>query len=209
MNERFENSQPPSAYLFVDPPYEEGGSVNAESHYSVEFYPSIDDLVHITEATRKNYKLPFVSKYALQVFLFINMIGFPATLWFFGWFLAGLLVMGLNLSIAALFIPVILKADYKRFFRTLYGNFENEIVRVELNERGLGSSHQGDSSFHLWRNVKRIEETQESIFFYFTNGRGIAIRKSGFAYEQQKNEFLGFARQQLTALQLNDAADRS
>jgi len=115
----------------------------------------------------------------------------------------------LNLAIAGLFIPAILKSDYRRFFTTLYGNFENEIVRVELNGRGLGISHQGDSSFHLWRNIKRIEETPESIFFYFTNGRGIGVRKSGFAYDQQKNEFLGFARQQLKTRQLNDAADRS
>jgi len=210
MNERFENSfEPSSAYRFVDPVYDQEVAAITGSSYSVEFYPSIDDLVHITQATRKSYKLPFVSQYALQIFLFINMIGFPATLWFFGWFLAGLLVLALNLGIAGLFIPTILKADYRRFFATLYGNFENEIVRVEVSERGLGSTHLGDSSFHLWKNVKRIEETQESIFFYFANGRGIAVRKSGFAYDKQKNEFLGFARQQLKALQLNDSTDRS
>jgi hypothetical protein len=210
MNEGFENSfEPSSDYRFVDPAYDQEGAAITGSSYSVEFYPSIDDLVHITQATRKTYKLPFVSQYALQTFLFINMIGFPATLWFFGWFLAGLLVLALNLGIAGLFIPAIVKADYRRFFTTLYGNFENEIVRVEISERGLGSSHLGDSSFHLWKNVKRIEESSDSIFFYLANGRGIAVRKSGFAYDLQKNEFLGFARQQLKSLQLNDTADRS
>ena len=210
MNEGFENSfESSSDYRFIDPAYDQEGIAITGSSYSVEFYPSIDDLVHITQATRKAYKLPFVSQYALQIFLFINMIGCPTILWFFGWFLAGLLVLALNLGIAGLFIPAIAKADYRRFFTTLYGNFENEIVRVELSERGFGSSHLGDSSFHLWKNVKRVEETSDSIFFYLANGRGIAVRKSGFAYDQQKNEFLAFARQKLKALQLNDTTDRS
>jgi hypothetical protein len=209
MNEPLENIAAPSAYRFLDSNDGQANGREMSGSVSVEFYPDIDDFVHIAEVNRKTYKLPFRAQYALQAFIVVNAIGLPATLWLFNLFIAGVVIFAFNMAMALLFIPATLRTDYRRFFQSLYGNIENEIVRVELNKEGILCSHLGDTSFHRWKNVKRIEETKDSIFFFLINSRAVAVRKSGFAYDGEKNRFLGFAREQIQALLPHNATNRT
>jgi hypothetical protein len=90
----------------------------------------------------------------------------------------------------------------------MHVDFEDEIVRVELNEEGIICRARGNMSFHAWRNVKRVEEAGEAIYFFLA-GSGLAVRKNGFAYDQQKDEFLDFARNHIRQLPAIDAANHS
>ena len=174
----------------------------------VEFYPSINDLVHITRTNQKAYKLTSYGKSALLGFLLLNAAGMPAVLFYFDRLAAAFLVCALNIVFSIFALPKILTTDYRRFFKTLHVDFENEVARVELNDEGVICRARGNMSFHAWRNVKRIEESAEAIYFFLA-GSGFAVRKNGFAYDQQKDEFLNFARSHLRQFPSSDAANHS
>lgn len=203
MSEPLENSIAPAAYRFLDPSDDEASGNDPFRPFSVEFYYSIDDSIYIAEAARKTYRLPFRARYALLAFLIVNMVSLPATLWFFDQFFLGFLVFVFNFAMGYLFIPAVLRTDYRRYYQTLYGHLENEVVRIELDENGISCSLSGDTSFHSWKNVKRIEETKDSIYLFISNHQAISVRKSGFAYDNQKNTFLRFAHQQIRKLVSN------
>ena len=207
MNDLIEKSVP-TGYRFLDEQEDHTSLQRSDSGPSVEFYPAIDDLVYITRTNQKVYKLTSYAKSALLGFLLLNVAGMPAVLFYFDRLAAAFIVCLLNIVFSIFVLPKIMTTDYRRFFKTMHVDFENEIARVELNEEGVICRARGNMSFHAWRNVKRIEESAEAIYFFLA-GTGFAVRKNGFAYDQQKDEFLTFARNHLRQSPLIDAANHS
>lgn len=160
----------------------------------VSFYPTTDDFAYISEQINKSYKFPNRANFAIQAFLFLNFIGLPAVLLYFELVLAGAVVFILNLLFAIVFLPAILRSDYRHYYRSMFNSIENEVCEVELTDEGVWCRHSGCSSFHAWEKVKRLEETKRSIYF-FLDLNGLAVAKSGFAFDEEKNRFLTFAKQ--------------
>lgn len=160
----------------------------------VSFYPSTDDYAYIAQRVNSAYKFPARAQYALNAFLLLNMIGLPAVLWYFDQLLAGLAAFIISSLFAIVFLPAILRLDYRQYFSSLFGDIENELAEVELTDEGIWCRHSESSSFNSWKKIKRLEEHKQSIFFFFDHN-GIAVAKSGFAYDDEKNRFLTFAKQ--------------
>lgn len=163
------------------------------SSVKISFYPETDDLAYVAEQVNKSYKFPKRAAYTFQAFLFLNFIGLPAVLLYFELVIAALVVFALNLLFAIVFTPTILRADYRRYFRSMFQSIENELAEVELTDNGVWCRHADCMSFYSWNKIKRLEETKQSIYFFFEH-TGLAVTKSGFAYDEEKNRFLAFAK---------------
>ena len=166
--------------------------------YSVEFYPSTDDYVHIALKTSESVPTPTPIKFAYQTFLVINAIGFPAFLWFNEFFLAGLLLLGINITALAWVIPWSTAAGLRKYYEHMVGHRENKIARVEISRAGISYWAEDGEGFYPWHRITSIDETDEAIFFFFP-GNGLAVRKSGFAYHDDELDFLRTARGYLEA----------
>ena len=160
----------------------------------VSFYPVTDDYAYIAEQVNKAYKFPTRAQYSLQAFLALNAVGLPVVLWYFDQFVVGIAVFILNMLFSILFLPAILRSDYRHYFRSLFGDIENEVVEVELTDDGVWCRHSDANSFHAWTKVLRLEESKSSIYLFLDHS-GIAVAKSGFGYDDDKNRFLSFAKQ--------------
>jgi hypothetical protein len=183
-----------TGYRFLETEPEVPSDETSEFACSVEFNPSLDDYVYATSRLNKSRSTftPW-TKFTLQAFYLINAIGLPAALLFFGYSILAIGVFALNIFLATFFLPASVKFDYRRYYRSVYGdNFEREIVQVELTHEGVHSRHGGNASFHLWKSICSIEETSESIYLYL-RGSAVIVRKSGFPFDEQKKRFLSFA----------------
>ncbi len=174
--------------------------------YTVTFYPSVDDHVHVAERIGNAVKVSPWSTYAYQAFLFLNGILFPVFLWIQDYWLLGTLVFAIDLF-ALLFITGRVGRDsYKDYYSQLYGNRENEIATVEVNESGITYISDGGSSFWPWYRLTFIEETAESVYF-FHHGNGFAVRKSGFSYREELSDFIAFSRASLDKARRDQLGD--
>ena len=165
---------------------------SAES-IKVSFYPAVDQYADIAYKINETHKFPTRAQHALTAFIALNMIGLPLTLWYFDYFLTGAAIFLLNIAFAIIFLPGILQADYRSYFRSAFGSIEDDMVEVELTNDGLWCRRSDDFSFVSWTSVKRIEESKQSINFYFEH-TGVAVNKAGFAYDAEKDRFLSFAK---------------
>lgn len=209
MSSDLETHTAPAPYRFID----DGEAPLPESRevemLAVEFYPSVEDFVHISQTHAKKYPLPALTKIGLQAFFLLNAVGVPAVLIYSNNFIAALAVFLVNIALTVFVVPSLVKTDYRRFYRHYFGDLENEVVRIELHPTGVACKHLADSSFYAWKNFTYLEETKDAILFYMTGGRGVAVRKNGFAYASQIDEFLAFARQRLPRQLINDASGNS
>ncbi len=183
----FLESQQPQAPAVVD-------SHELAVSIKVSFYPSTDDYAYIAQKVNSAYKLPSRAQYALQAFLLINMLGLPAVLWYFDQLLVGLAVLIVSLILSIAFLPALLRSDYRHYFSSAFGSIEKEVAEVELTDDGVWCRHSDSSSFHPWKKINRLEETKQSIYFFFDHN-GMAVAKTGFAFDDEKNRFLTFAKQ--------------
>lgn len=170
----------------------------------VEYYPLIEDLVTISETQAKAFPLPSLVKWGLQGFVLLNMVAVPALLIYANSLPAAVALFLVNMVIAVFVLPNLIKTDYRRFYKFHFENFEQEVVRIELHFNGVVCSHLFDSSFYSWQNFTHVVETNESIYLYMTAGRGMAVRKSGFANDHELQEFLAFSSNRIPAKRLMD-----
>lgn len=171
----------------------------AEPHsdsFAVEFYPSVDDYVHIAERLNASFKTPPRIQYVYQSFLAINTVVFPGFLWFNEYYLAGILILAVNVAALSWLIPWSMRDGYRDYYKEVIGPRENTIARVELDSEGIRYSSEDGESFTPWRRMTGLEETDDAIFFFFL-GNGFAVRKSGFAYRAEQEAFTRFARSNL------------
>lgn len=174
--------------------------------HAVEFYPSLDDYIYIsTKLTNSITSKPFTT-YAYYVFLFTNTIVFPAYLWLNGYFGIGLGVFVLNFAAVRILVPRVNKDASRQYYAQLFGDSENKIARVELSDDGLLYDSEHCYSFWAWERIKSEEETEDSIFF-FCDGNGLSVRKSGFAYDDQRKAFSEFAKIQLKPMRVGQLSE--
>lgn len=166
------------------------------NEFVVEFYPSVDDYVHIASKVGGSVPNKTVVVYAYYLFLFLNTILFPAFLLFNDFLFAALIVFLINVGTLVFILPRVNSAGFRRYYEHLIGNRENEIAKVTLTQSGLHYVADDGESFWPWRRFSTIEETEASIFFYY-DGNGVAVRKSGFAYKDDANSFVAFANRRL------------
>ncbi len=167
---------------------------------AVEFYPAVDDYIHISQRVSASLKTPPVVQYAYQVFLFMNAGIFPGFLWFSDNYLAAVLILAMNVAALYWLIPWFARDGYRAYYEQVIGPRESEIARAELNSEGIRYSSDDGESFLPWRRITAIEETDDAIFFFFA-GNGFAVRKSGFAYRGEQDAFTRFARSNFAAAQ--------
>ena len=184
-----------TGYRFQDTD-EESGSLEQAAMYSVEFHPSLDDYAAVVQQRAKtNGSLTPVGKLSVQIFFVANAIGLPAVLLIYQHPLLAIASLALNLFLTLFFFPAVFRYDYRRYFQLVYGpNFENELIRVDLTRDGIHISHLDDTSFHSWKSVKGVDETDDSIFVHLRSS-SIPIRKSGFQYKELETRFVEFARE--------------
>jgi hypothetical protein len=184
-----------TGYRFQDTSEDAYEAADQAVVYSVEFYPSIEDYVHVAKIqNEKHAALTSWSKFTFQAFFVVNTILPPVVLAIFQYPIAAFIWFLLDVILAAVFLPAIVKADYRRFYRSVYGEeFENQLVKVELTHDGIFCRHLYDFSFHDWKSVTGIEETDEAIFVNLKTS-SLPVRKSGFPYIERQNEFTAFAR---------------
>ena len=165
--------------------------------FAVEFYPSIDDQVHVSTRIGRAVKKTWMT-YLYDLFLILNAVVFPVFLIFNDNLLVGLAVFGANLLVVMFLVPKVNADAGRKFYEKIYGEREKHLARAELSDEGLLYTADGCYSFFTWRRIDLIEETEEAIFFYL-DGNGFGIRKNGFPYREQQNAFVEFAYAQVRA----------
>jgi hypothetical protein len=168
----------------------------------VSFYPNTDDLAHISEKINRAYKSGGISVYALQAFIVLNLTGIPAVLWFFDAFLLGFAAFVINAAYLLAVLPALRRQDYRTYFRTMFSSIENHLVEVELTDEGVCCRYDDDTSFHAWKSITLLEETKHGIYFFFEHN-GLAVAKTGFAYDDEKDRFLAFAKSHVSKFEIN------
>jgi hypothetical protein len=158
---------------------------------SVEFYPSVEDQVHIALRFAQS-SAGDRSMWAYHAFLTINAVAFPAFLLLQEYIVWAAAVFLINLTALLFVFPQSNRDSYSKYYETLFGNRENVPARVELTNGGVMYTADGGYSFWPWERILSVEETDESIFFYI-DGNGFGVRKSGFAYRDDERSFFEIA----------------
>jgi hypothetical protein len=170
--------------------------IESDSAHVVQFYPSLEDQVYIASRIGGSVPVSTLTGYAYYIFLFLNVIVFPAFLWMNNYFITGIAVLALNVLALVFIIPRVNSDGYRKYYQHLYANRENKVARVVLNSEGATYESDGGMSFWPWRRIESIEETEEAIYFFF-DGNGFAVRKTGFPYQEEANVFTEYARRNL------------
>lgn len=166
---------------------------NKPGSLAVEFYPSSDDYAYIALRVGHSVKAPTWTAYAYTVFLLLNVIGFPAFLWFTEHFSLGLIVFAIEVATVLFLFPKANSEHYKSYYSRIFGNREKKIATVELADTGVTYSSDGAMAFWPWYRISAVEESDEAVYFFF-DGNGFAVRKNGFAYREDAAEFVAFSR---------------
>lgn len=171
-------------------------SPTTDARHSVEFYPTVDDQVYVSLRINDAVNPKAITTYAYQAFLFINGIAFPAFLLFSDYRLAAAVVFVFNVAALLFMLPRANSDHFRVYYEQIIGDREKFPVRVELTTEGVNTSSEGGTSFWPWRKIRGIEETKEAIYF-FIDGNGFGVQKSGFAYREDERAFFEFAQEQV------------
>ena len=167
-------------------------SIEVSKPITVEFYPSLDDYAYVATSIHNRALSPPIYKYATYAFLLVNLIAFPAYLFFTLHLFAGVFIFVLNFVIVNIFLPQLLRSSVRDFYERHIPERENKIAVVELSESGVRYWQDDIETYYAWKRFTNIEETADSIFFFYS-GNGFGVRKSGFAYRQLERDFYTFA----------------
>lgn len=187
-----------SLYRFSRASSDDDNLSSAQKRIIVEFYQSVEDYVHIAEKVNKDYPLHQLVKLSLQAFVLVNLVGAPALLFFFEHLPAALLVFLVNLALTVVIVPYLTRVDFRRFYNYYYPDLEKSLTQIEIDETGVHVASSSDSGFYSWGNFKAMEVGNEAFYLYMSGGRGIAVRKSAFAYHEKAAEFTEFVQQQIS-----------
>lgn len=177
-----------------------------KNEISVDFYPSVDDQVYVAlkiGATAKNGT--FIT-FCYQLFLILNCIAFPAFLLYSDLALWGGLVFLINVFVVIFTLPRSNANAFRKYYESLYADRENNVATVTLSAAGINYQSDGAQTFWPWKRIRNVEETADAIYFFF-DGNGFGVRKNGFAYIEDQNDFVQFARTNQGGHQLRDFAE--
>jgi len=207
--ERYNPSED-SPYRFIDNVNDvESSAIATTPPPAVEFYPAIEDYVDFAEINSNRFPPPSLARFSMQTFLLLNVIGLPAILFLFDFGPLALAVFVLNVALSSFIIPNMLKVDLRRFYNAVSPELENTLLRVELRPDGLVSASGEARSFFSWKSVSAIDETKNAIIFTLNGGQGIAVRKTGFAYEGDIRAFFTYANERLNSIMHPHEPNRS
>lgn len=166
---------------------------NRESaEHSVEFYPAVEDHVHIAQRIGGSIKQKRSALWAYWGFLLVNVIAFPAFLLFEQYIWAAAFIFVLNAALVLLIMPRVEGDSLTEYYSQVFGNRVRVPARVDLTDEGIHYSADGAECYWPWGRISGVEETESSIYFYF-DGNGFAVRKSGFAYHDDARSFFEYA----------------
>jgi len=171
-------------------------SPTTDVRHTVEFYPTVDDQVYVSLRINDAVKPKAITTYAFQAFLFVNAVAFPAFLLFSGYVVAAAIIFAINFVAFTFILPRANTDHHRDYYQQLFGEREKFPARVELTTEGVNYSAEGGTSFWPWRKIRGIEETAEAIYF-FIDGNGFGVQKSGFAYRDDERAFFEFAQEQV------------
>lgn len=161
----------------------------------VTFVPSEEDYVYIASAVNAAQPRSFFQTYLYQVFLFLNLICFPAYLLFRGYLLTAFVVFLIGGIFVIFLLPDSKKKAYRKFYRDLARD-EDTKTEIELLDNGIRCARDGDESLTAWKNITGIQDGGDSIYFFIKQS-GIPVRKSAFESEEQEKSFVNFARERV------------
>ena len=144
---------------------------------------------------------PFFRTYLYWIFLFLNLICFPAYLLFRGYLLSALAVF----LVGGIFVIFLLPDSEKKAYRKIYGDLfkgGNEEVEVEIFEKGLWFRYNENESIVAWKNITGIQEGGDSIYFFFGHS-GLPVSKVAFGSKEQETSFVNFARERVRSAKLS------
>ncbi len=159
----------------------------------VKFVPSVDDYIYIASKINEIDSRKSLDRYAFVVFLSINIVCFPAFLFLTNHIYIALGVFLLNLAFYLFCISGMNARHYRHYYERTIGS-EVKEVEVELTSDGVSRFYDGDVAIVAWKNILGIEERLESIFFHFRGG-AVAVRKSAFDNDVDKDAFLRLAKE--------------
>lgn len=158
----------------------------------VRFRPSVDDYLYVaSKINRADYDRSF-HRYLYIAFLSINTIGFPAFLIYTDHEWLGLIVFGINLSLYLFGIAGVNEKMLTKFYHRAMDGSDDAMVVVEVLPDRLVRECDGDTTMLAWKNISDIKETESSIYFMFRGG-AVAVRRSGFADDSEKEIFVALA----------------
>jgi hypothetical protein len=161
---------------------------------TVEFYPSVDDYVHIALRVSGSARPSTLTAYAYYAFLLVNLIAFPVFLSYVDYPITAFAVFTVNTAALLLLIPRVNKSSFEEYYSQIIGDREKAVARVVLSIEGVRYTADGGEFFMPWDRITEIEDTPDAIYLYFP-GNGFGVRKTGFAYVEDEKYFLQSARQ--------------
>jgi hypothetical protein len=159
----------------------------------VEFNVTIDDFVDIAMRLSARSKVIRTWRWQGRVLTF-----------FLTWFVGFVVTSGSTITklIVALVLAGAITILYVTTYRRSHAKRLRELYRerleingpikveVEVTETNIIVKQMGNQTTYEWRNVKSIEEREDSIDVFLRDGGGIAVRKRGFGSNQETEEFL-------------------
>ena len=160
----------------------------------VTFVPSEEDYVYVASAINAARPRSFADTYLYRIFLFLNLICFPAYLLFRGYLLSAFIIFIVGGLCVIFLLPESERKACREYFRELGG--DRKEVEVELLEKGIWCACDGDESLTAWKNITGIQESRDSIYF-FVKQSGFSVTKSAFDSEEQEKSFVNVARERV------------
>lgn len=167
----------------------------------VTFLPSEEDYVNIAACISAAQPRPFFQIYLYWIFLFLNLICFPAYLLLRGYLLSAFAVFLVGGFFVIFLLPGAEKKAHRKSYRDLFKG-GNKEVEVEIFEKGLWFRYNENESIIAWKNITGIQEGGDSIYFFFEHS-GLPVSKAAFASEEQEKSFVNFARERVRSAKLS------
>ncbi|MBP6002936.1 MAG: hypothetical protein KA746_05830 [Pyrinomonadaceae bacterium] len=145
----------------------------------VKFVPRLADYMFIAESLQAGRQYDVVLRWVYSIFLLINSIVFPAYLFLNEKLLVGVGIFLFNLAAYFVLTSVYWNKRISRTFEERYRHLLEDPIEVELSNAGVIITHLGNSSIAIWKNFTHVEETDESIYYYFTHN-ALFVRKDAF-----------------------------
>lgn len=164
----------------------------------VEFIPHVTDYMFIAESLQAGQQYDGLLRWVYSLFLLINAIIFPAYLFMNEHFLLGVGIFFFNLASYFVLTSVYWNKRITRTFEERYGHLLESPIEVELSNAGIVTTQLGNSSIAIWKNVTHVQETDESIYFYFTHN-ALFVRKEAFDSPGDLESFKSFAKERMSA----------
>ena len=180
---------------------EKKNPVALEHSTRVTFVLTEEDYVHIASSVNAAQPRSFTDKYLYRIFLFLNLICFPAYLLLNGYVLSASIV----LIVGGIFVIFLLPESERKAYQKLYRDHVKDgqkRVEVELLEKGVWCASNGDESLTAWKNITGIQEGEDSLYFFIKHS-GFPVRKDAFESEEHEKSFVNFARERVRSAKLS------